>query len=181
MPNKWFEEKIGRKEQKHILFPAQWRQPQFETDPFELGKAFLVHHFISNRGVGSKAQLQRETTKNIWVSSLNKVLASQAKNCFRFAVTIEKVSLRAAWALVSPPKTVFYFRIQQLLSSAKYFFAYFRNLKSYLLTSVTADWNWKSLNAKNVLGWKLRKGDSQLILFDQHQYYVESLCIYYKI
>ena len=63
MPNKWFEEKIGRKEQKHILFPAQWRQPQFETDPFELGKAFLVHHFISNRGVRSKAQLQRETTK----------------------------------------------------------------------------------------------------------------------
>ena len=89
---------------------------------WSLGKAFSVDHFISNRGVRSKAQLQRETTKNIWVSSLNKVLASQAKNRFRFAVTIEKVSLRAAWALVSPPKTVFYFRIQQLLSSAKYFF-----------------------------------------------------------
>ena len=99
---------------------------------WSLGKAFSVDHFISNRGVRSKAQLQREATKNIWVSSLNKVLASQAKNRFRFAVTIEKVSLRAAWALVSPPKTVFYFRIQQLLSSAKYFFAYFTGIWNHI-------------------------------------------------
>ena len=155
MPNKWFEEKIGRKEQKHILFPAQWRQPQFETDPFELGKAFSVHHFISNRGVRSKAQLQRETTKNIWVLSLNKVLASQAKNCFRFAVTIEKVSLRAAWALVSPPKTVFYFRIQQLLSSAKYFFAYFTGIWNHICwlqslpTEIESHWMHKMSLAGN--------------------------------
>ena len=161
MPNKWFEEKIGRKEQKHILFPAQWRQPQFETDPFELGKAFLVHHFISNRGVWSKAQLQRETTKNIWVLSLNKVLASQAKNCFRFAVTIEKVSSRAAWALVSPPKTVFYFRIQQLLSLAKYFFAYFTGIWNHICwlqslpTEIESHWmhkmagNWEKVIYKS--------------------------------
>ena len=57
---------------------------------WSLGKAFSVDHFISNRGVGSKAQLQRETTKNIWVLSLNKVLASQAKTASDLRLQLKK-------------------------------------------------------------------------------------------